>query len=70
MAARSSLAEGKGRQVAAGGNVVQRPRDGCIRPGGGDRGRGGDVHEIDHRDRSVCLGKERGDRRKGPRSET
>jgi hypothetical protein len=51
-------------------NVMERPRHGRTGPGGGDSGRGGYVHEIDHRDRRIRFGKQRGDGRKSAWSQT
>jgi hypothetical protein len=51
-------------------DVMQRPRHGRTGPSGGDGGRGGYMHEIDHRDRCIRFGKQRGDGRKSAWSQT
>ena len=68
--ARPGLTEGKCRQMPATRDVMQRLRHGRTGPSGGDCGRGGYMHEIDHRNRCIRFGKLRGDGRKSAWSQT
>jgi hypothetical protein len=52
----------------AGTDLSQCRRHRSARTGGSDRRGGANVHEVDHRDRGVRLGKRRDDRREGPRA--
>ena len=55
--------------MPAGSDFLQRLSEGGARSCGGDRRDGRDVHQIDHRNRSVGFGEHRGNGRKSARSE-
>ena len=71
MAARSGLTERKRRQMPAGGDLFECRRDRGVLAGRGDRRRGADMHQINHRHRRVRFGEradDRGERARPKRS--
>jgi hypothetical protein len=69
MAARSGLAEGKGGEMPAGGDLVEDRRDGRTRTSRGNCRGGAHMHQVDHRDRRIRFGKHGRDRRETARPE-
>ena len=64
MAARAGLAEGEGGKMPAGANFFQNLCNNRTWSSRNNRRGGTDMHQVDHCDRCVRLGKRRQDRRK------
>src|SRR5262249_2605198 len=68
--ARARPTEGEGGQMLAGSNLFQDLRNGGAWSGRGDRRDGAGMHQVDHGNGCIRLGKCRGDGRECPWPET